>query len=76
MSFAQRVKFLNQETRLKAHYGNNILSKTQVFNWEKKFNIGRENMANVSLDRQPRSSVTADQIIAVHDLIDADRPGG
>ncbi|KAG5328416.1 GVQW3 protein, partial [Acromyrmex charruanus] len=71
-SVAQRViiKFLTKEgvkpceilTRLKVQYGDDTLSKTQVFDWAKKFKSGRESVENVSHNRRPRSSVSGDNI--------------
>ncbi|KYN34460.1 hypothetical protein ALC56_10947 [Trachymyrmex septentrionalis] len=56
-SVAQRViiKFLTKEgvkpceilTRLKVQYGDDTLSKTQVFDWAKKFKSGRESVENL-----------------------------
>ncbi|KAG5326632.1 GVQW3 protein, partial [Pseudoatta argentina] len=67
-SVAQRViiKFLTKKgvkpcailTGLKVQYGDDTLSKTQVFDWAKKFKSGRESVENVSHNRRPRSSVS------------------
>lgn len=80
---AQRIiiKFLTNEgvkpseilTRLTAQFGDATLSRTQVFDWAKKFKEGREVVENESHQRRPRTSVTEDNIRLIRDLIEGDR---
>jgi len=82
-SVAQRIiiKFLANEGvsateilgRLRAQFGENTLSRTQVFDWHKKFRDGRSTVENEAHRRRPRTSVTDDHIRTVKDLIAEDR---
>lgn len=80
---AQRViiRFLANEgikqteilTRLQEQFGDSILSRTQVFDWAKKFRSGRNAVESESHKRRPRSSVTDENIRAVRKLVEDDR---
>lgn len=82
-SVAQRIiiKFLARENvkpaeilqRLRQQFGENTLSQARVFYWHKTFSEGREKVENESHDRRPRTSLTAEHIQAVRDLIERDR---
>lgn len=82
-SVAQRViiKFLAKEgtkpseilRRLHAQFGEATLSKTQVYDWQKTVLAGRDSVENERHQRRQRTSVTADNIHAVRDLIEEDR---
>ena len=79
ITVAQRVviKFLTNENggpneiwrRLRAQYGDSTLSKTQVKFWHKEFRGGREAVQNTSHWRRPRTSIRAQNIAVVRDLI-------
>ncbi|KAJ9589404.1 hypothetical protein L9F63_017383, partial [Diploptera punctata] len=60
-------------TRLHALFGEATLSKTQVYDWRKNFFAGRESVENKLHQRRQRTSITADNIRAVRDLIEEDR---
>ncbi|KAJ8946771.1 hypothetical protein NQ318_018980 [Aromia moschata] len=82
-SVAQRIiiRFLANEgvksneilTRLRAQFGDDTLSQTQVFDWAKIFRSGQETVANQSHSRRPRSSVNEINIHAITNLVEADR---
>jgi len=84
ITVAQRVaiKFLTNKNvgpneiwrRLRAQYGESILSKTQVKLWHKEFRGGRDALQNTSHQRRPRTNITPENIAAVRDLIEGDRP--
>ena len=69
---AQRIviKFLTNENvgpnaiwrRLRAHYGESTLSKTQVKFWHKEFRGGRDAVQNTNQQRRPRTSTTPENI--------------
>ncbi|EFN75060.1 Putative uncharacterized protein FLJ37770, partial [Harpegnathos saltator] len=80
---AQRIiiRFLANEgvkpteilTRLQAQFEDNTLSRTQAFDWTKKFRSGRNAVENESHEHRPRSSVTDENIRAVRELVEDDR---
>lgn len=82
-SIAQRIiiKFLAAEgvkpaeilRRLTVQFGEETLSRARVFAWHKQFVEGRDRVQNESHDRRPRSSITADNISRVRQLIEGDR---
>jgi len=82
-SVAQRViiKFLAKEDvepaeilrRLREQFGEQTLSKTQVYDWHKQCSNGREAVQNESHKRRLRTSVTDENIRAVTRLIAEDR---
>lgn len=81
-SVAQRIiiKFLTTEgvkpsdilRRLKAQFEDNILKKTQVYAWHKKFLGGRTAVENEAHLRRPRTSVTQENIDVVRRLVEGD----
>lgn len=83
VSVAQRIiiRFLVNEgvkpsevlTRLQAQFGDDTLSKTQVFDWATKFWDGRDRVENENHKQRPATSVNEDNIQAVRELVEGDR---
>lgn len=59
-------------TRLQAEFGDDALSRIQVFDWIKKFRSGHDAVKNKSHERRPRSNVT-ENIQAVRKLVEDER---
>jgi hypothetical protein len=79
-SVVQRIiiKFLTKEdvipseifTRLQAQFGDECLSQPRVFRWAKSFQ-GRDHDENERHTRRPRTSVNADNVLKIGELIRA-----
>lgn len=82
-SVAQRViiKFLAWEgvrpseilRLLFVQFCNETLSRTQVYDWHKKFSDGRETVGNETHARRPRTTINEANIHAIRELIEGDR---
>ncbi|GFX49285.1 putative mariner transposase [Trichonephila clavipes] len=59
--------------KLQQAYGDNVLSRAQVFRWFKAFSKGRESIEDGSCSRRPSISKTADNVVRVRDLVRSDR---
>lgn len=83
VSVAQRIiiRFLVKDNvktaeiyrKLLEQFGNECLSKTQVYDWCSAFRNGREVVANLPHARRPKTSVTDENVSAVEKLILGDR---
>lgn len=83
MSVAQRIiiRFLVKDNvksaeiyrKLLEQFGDECLSKTQVYEWCSAFRKGREVVANLPHARRPKTSVTDENVSAVEKLILEDR---
>ncbi|KAJ8935093.1 hypothetical protein NQ318_005715 [Aromia moschata] len=65
MAHSQGVRPSEILTRLQAQFGDETLSKTQVYEWHKRFSAGRERVENEPHDQRPRTSITQENICAV-----------
>ena len=82
-SIAQRIiiKFLSLEgvkpaeilRRLTAQFAEKTLSRTQVYDWHKKFSDGRQSVENETHARRPRTSINEANIRAIREMIKGDR---
>ncbi|KAJ8947424.1 hypothetical protein NQ318_009630 [Aromia moschata] len=52
-------------TRLQAQFGDETVSKTQVYEWHKCFSAGRKRVENEPHDRRPQTSIAEENICAV-----------
>lgn len=75
------IKFLSREgvkpaeilRRLTAQFAEKTLSRTQVYDWHKKFSDGRESVQNETHARRPRTSTSETNILAIREMIEEDR---
>jgi hypothetical protein len=75
------IKFLTKEgvipsenfTRLQAQFGDERLSQPRVFSWAKSFREGRDRVENEPHARRSRTSVNADNVLKIGELIRANR---
>ena len=82
-SIAQRIviKFLTVEnvkaseifTRIQKQFGDNSLKRSQVYEWHQKFSAGRNEVANLTHRRRPKTSRTAENEKRIRELIVSDR---
>ncbi|EFN72340.1 Putative uncharacterized protein FLJ37770, partial [Camponotus floridanus] len=75
------IKFLSREgvkpveilRRLTKQFAEKTLSRTQVYDWHKKFFNGRKSVQNKTYARRPRTSISETNIVAIREMIEEDR---
>lgn len=63
----------NITQRLKDVFGESALNKTAVYKWLQRFNTGRESLEDDPRSGRPSTSVTAENVETVEELIEKDR---
>lgn len=69
----EKVKPIEILIRLRKQFGNETLSRTQVFAWHKSFAGGRSEVQNLPHPRRPKTSIISNNIQAVRGLIEGNR---
>jgi len=70
---AKHVSPSNIHTQLVQVYGENVISKCNVYEWCKKFSKGRDNIFDEPRSGRPRHSTTDENIVKVDGMIQQDR---
>ncbi|KYN13981.1 hypothetical protein ALC57_13811 [Trachymyrmex cornetzi] len=56
--------------RLTVQFAEKTLSRTQVYDWHKKFSDSRESVQNETHARRPRTSTSDTNILAIREMIE------